>query len=234
MWFLNHSFVVRSETKSLGPFDLTSHPFALLKTAEVERWRAKVEVLNRAYRPHLWLNCSAWGKGSGDKENPIHQEGGGALPQVFNYMLGLSLSFPIMEYFPLKAEKKMALNNELAAKANLDLALQILERKDARARILLAQARRVANETPIMVQAATVREIKVLKRYSTGLTNMVSVAEAERSLAQAQVEDALAQIELWRSILALSYIQGDLRPFLELVAIAEGNTGPSPTYHSTN
>ena len=103
--------------------------------------------------------------------------------------------------------------------------MQILEKKDARARILLEQARKVANETPILVQAARVREIKVLKRYSIGLANMVAVAQAEKALAEAQVEDALAQIEVWRSILSLSYVQGELKPFLQLVDIAEGNTG---------
>ena len=218
---------VEAQNKPFGPFDLNSHPYALLKTAEVARWKAKVEVLDKAYRPHLWLNSSVWGKGSGDKQNPLPQVAGGALPQVFDYMLGLSLSFPIMEIFPLRAEKKMALNNELAAKADLDLAIQILERKDARARVLLSEARLVAKETPVLVEAARVREIKVLKRYSTGLTNMVSVAEAEKSLAQAEVEDALAQLEVWRSILSLSYVQGDLKPFLQLLSIAEGNTGKS-------
>jgi outer membrane protein TolC len=210
-----------------GPFDLSSHPLALLKSAEVDRWKAKVELLDKAYRPHLWLNSSVWGLGSGDKINPITQVAGGALPQVFNYMVGLSLSFPLMEYFPLQAEKKMALNNELAAKADLDLAMQILEKKDARARILLAEARRVAQETPVLVQSARVREIKVLKRYTNGLTNMVTVAGAERALAEAEVENALAQIEVWRSILALAYIQGDLKPFVDLVAIAERNIGSS-------
>jgi outer membrane protein len=218
---------VEAKTRPFGPFDLTSHPFAQVEIAEIARWNAKVEVLNKAYRPHLWLNSSVWGKGSGDKINPIPQVAGGAFPQVFNYMVGLSFSFPLMEYFPLQAEKKMAYSNEMAARANLELALQILEKKDARARILLAEARRVAEETPKMVQAAKVREVKVLKRYSTGLTNMVSVAEAERALAEAQVEDALAQIEVWRSILSLAYVQGSLQPFLELVAIAEGNTGRS-------
>jgi outer membrane protein len=209
-----------------GPFDLTSHPIALLKTAEIARWRAKEEVLNRAYRPHLWLNSSLWGKGSGEPTsiNPIHSVAGGALPQVFDYMVGLSFSFPVMEYFPLKAQKRIAFNNEMGARADFDLAMQILEKKDARARILLEQARKVAEETPILVHAATVREIKVLKRYSIGLSNMVAVAQAEKALADAQVEDALAQIEVWRSILSLSYVQGDLKPFLQLVAIAEGNT----------
>jgi hypothetical protein len=38
------------------------------------------------------------------------------------------------------------------------------------------------------------------------------------------VEDALAQVEVWRSILHLSYVQGDLQPFLQVVDIVEGST----------
>lgn len=208
------------------PLNLTAHPLALRKTAEIVRWRAKQEVLDKAYRPHLWLNASVWGRGSGDSRsvNPIPLVAGGFLPQVFNYMVGATFSFPFMEYFPLKAQKEMARSNELAARADFDLAMQILEKKDSKARIHLEQARKVAEETPKLVEAARVREIKVLKRYSTGLTNMVTLADAERALAEAEVEDALAQIDVWRSILQLAYVQGDLAPFLQLVDLVEGNT----------
>lgn len=212
------------EITQFGPFDLTSHPLAIMKTAEIFRWKAKQEVLDRAYRPHLWLNASVWGRGSGSNTNKISMVAGGALPQVFNYMVGASLSFPFMEYFPLKAQKQMARSNELAAQADFSLAMQILEKKDARARVLLLEARRVADETPNLVEAARVREIKVLKRYSAGLTNMVSLAEAERALAEAQVQDAVAQVDVWRSVLSLAYVQGDLRPFLQLIDIVQGST----------
>lgn len=206
--------------------DLNAHPLAMFKTAEVMRWRAKQDLLDKAYRPHLWLNSSLWGKGNSSNStiNPITPVAAGLLPQAFNYMVGVSLSFPFMEYFPLKAQIAMAHSNEQAAKADYDLAMQILEKKDARARILLAQARKVADETPNLVDAARVREIKEQKRYSTGLTNMVSLAAAEKGLAEAEVTDALAQIDVWRAILSLSYVQGDLRPFLQLVDIVEGNT----------
>ncbi len=207
-----------------GPFDLSSHPIALFKTAEVNRWRAKQILLDKAYRPHLWLNASMWGRGSGDRTSPIKPVAAGVLPQVFNYMIGVSYSFPVMEYFPLKAQKDMARSNELAAKADYELAMQVLEKKDARARILLAQARKVADETPTLVETARVREIKVLKRYSAGLTNMVSLAQAEKALAEAEVEDAIAQIDVWRSILALTYVQGDLKPFMQVVDIVQGNS----------
>ena len=174
-------------------------------------------------------DSSVWGRGNSSNStvNPITSVGGGALPQVFNYMIGASLSFPFMEYFPLKAQIQMAHNNELAARADYDLAMQILEKKDARARIELAQAKKVADETPNLVEAARVREIKELKRYSAGLTNMVSLAAAEKGLAEAEVEDAPAQIDVWRAILSLSYVQGDLKPFMQLVELVEGNTSES-------
>ncbi len=139
-------------------------------------------------------------------------------------MVGLTYSFPIMEYFPLKAQKEMARSNELAARADLDLAIQVLEEKDSRARILLSKSSQIAEQTPVLVEAARVREIKVMQRYSTGLANMVSLADAERSLATAQVKDARAQVEVWRSVLHLAYVHGDLRPFLRIVEIAEGDT----------
>lgn len=210
----------------IPPVDLTAHPLARMKQAEMYRWKAKWDVLDKAWRPHLWLNASVWGRGSGaDKSvNPIGSVAGGFLPQVFNYMVGVSYSFPVMEYFPLKAQKEMARSNQLAAKADFDLAMQILERKDARARIQLDMTRKVAAQTPTLVESARVREIKVLKRYSAGLTNMVSLADAEKALAEAEVEDALAQIDVWRAILHLGYVQGDLGPFLQLVDIVEGNT----------
>jgi outer membrane protein len=210
-----------NQLKPIGPFDLKQHPIALLKTAEINRWKAKEKVLDKAWRPHLWLNSSVWGKGSNDGVNPIRPVAGGALPQAFNYMVGASFSFPFMEYFPLKEQKKMAYNNEMAAKADFELAMQILEKKDARARVNLMQARKVAEETPLLVEAARVREIKVLKRYATGLTNMVTLAQAEKALAEAEVEDAVAQIEVWRSLLSLTYAQGDLKPFLRVVDIVQ-------------
>ncbi|MDZ4836207.1 MAG: TolC family protein [Candidatus Melainabacteria bacterium] len=219
--------VVRSpmDLREERPIDLSSHPLARFKFAEIERWRAKQTVLDKAYRPHLWLNSSIWGRGSGDNAaNPIKNHTGGVLPQVFNYMVGASFSFPILEYFPLKAQKQMARSNELAARADFDVAMLVLEKKDANSRVLIEQTRKVAKLTPELVAAARVKEINVLKRYTVGLNNVVSLAVAEENLATADVENAVAQIEVWRSILALGYAQGDLQSFFKLVKIAEGET----------
>jgi outer membrane protein TolC len=128
-----------------------------------------------------------------------------------------------MDYFSVKAKKQMAVAAERAQRANYDLAIQMLLQKDARARVLLDSARRIADETPKLVEAARENETKALARYKFGLTDIVEVAEAERILARAEVEEALAEVRVWRAILAVAYAQGDLRPFTMLAKQAEGN-----------
>lgn len=203
------------------PTDFESHPLAILHSDYVRTAKAKVHVLDRTWYPHLWWNSAIWGRGSG-APNESPPVAGGAIPQVANWSAGIALMFPVMDYFPIKAKRRAAINEELSQRANFDLAIQILEQKDARARVLLKEALLIADETPVLVKAARENEIKTLERYKVGLTNMVEVAEAERILAKAEVEDALAQIEVWRSILAIGYVQGDLTPFLRLVAMTEG------------
>jgi outer membrane protein TolC len=207
---------------AFGAVNLDTHPLALVRSSTVDTWAAKVHLLDRTWYPHLWFDSAIWGKGTGD-QGGAPPALAGVVPQIANYMAGFSMSFPVMDIFAIKAKKRSAYNMERSERSNLDLAIQILEQKDARARVLLEENRRVAGETPRLVQSAKENEIKVLERYRQGLTNMVAVAEAERILAEAEVEDAIAQIEVWRSILALGYVQGDLKPFLSLVAAAGGS-----------
>ncbi len=215
--------VRRPPVRYFGQSDFDAHPLAILRAAIVRREAAKVHSIDREWYPHIWLNSAMWGRGSGFGGGG-NRAAGGVLPQSANFAVGLTASFPVLDVFEIKARKKRAMWMERAEKANFDLAIQILEQKDARARVLLTEAKRIADETPTLVRAARENQIKTLERYKVGLTNIVSVAEAERLLAKAQVEDAIAQVEVWRAILAMGYVQGSLRPFLTLVAAAEGRT----------
>lgn len=203
--------------------DFDAHPLAILRASIVRREAAKVNSIDREWYPHIWLNSAVWGRGSGFGGGG-NKTLGGILPQAGNFAVGLTASFPVLDIFEIKARRRRALCLERAEKANFDLAIQILEQKDARARVLLTEAKRIADETPVLVKAAQENQIKTLERYKVGLTNIVAVAEAERLLARAEVENAIAQVEVWRAILAMGYVQGDLRPFLSLVAAAEGRT----------
>ena len=51
-------------------------------------------------------------------------------------------------------------------------------------------------------------------RYRAGLGNIDAVAEAQRLLAQAEIDDALARLGVWRALLGIATAAGDLQPFL--------------------
>jgi len=203
-------------------YDIEQHPLAVLKASAVKVAQEQVHVWDRTWYPKLYMHSAIFGRGSAWQYGP-KAVAGGLLPQIGNWVAGFSVSFPVASYYPIKAQKRMAARNEQAERANYDLAIQILSQKDARARVLLENARRIADETPVLVKAARENEIKALERYKVGLTNIVEVAEAERILARAEVEDAQAEVRVWRAILAVAYAQGNLKPFLDLVLSAEAN-----------
>jgi hypothetical protein len=56
---------------------------------------------------------------------------------------------------------------------------------------------------------------------------VVDVAEAEKLLVEAQVKFKLSGLAVWKSYLAASEARGDLTPFLQLVAAAQGGGRPN-------
>jgi outer membrane protein TolC len=84
----------------------------------------------------------------------------------------------------------------------------------------LEGSRRVAANTPVQVSAARAAPQQATARYQAGLGTIDQVAEAQRLLAQAEVENALARLSVWRAHLAEAKAQGDLKPFLDLLQVA--------------
>jgi outer membrane protein TolC len=82
---------------------------------------------------------------------------------------------------------------------------------------LLQAARAIAANTPIELAAAQQSENQARARYNAGLTSIIEVADAQSLLAQAEVQDQLARVDVWRALLASAAAQGDLTPFLALV-----------------
>jgi hypothetical protein len=56
------------------------------------------------------------------------------------------------------------------------------------------------------------------------LANLTELADAQRLLTNAEIDDALARLQIWRARLAVASAQGDLQPFLDDVQKAgQGN-----------
>ena len=66
-------------------------------------------------------------------------------------------------------------------------------------------------------------EAQARARYDAGLTGIAEVADAQRLLAEAETEQAIAILALWRAKLAQAAATGDIAEFL---AEAASPTGP--------
>ena len=60
----------------------------------------------------------------------------------------------------------------------------------------------------------TVANQQANARYQAGLGTIVEVADAQRLLTQAQIDDALARLGVWRALLGVAAADGDIQPFL--------------------
>ena len=82
---------------------------------------------------------------------------------------------------------------------------------------IVQAARAIAANTPIQLAAAQQSEMQARARYDAGLATIVEVADAQSLLAQAEVQDQLARVDVWRALLGAAMAQGDLSPFLNLL-----------------
>jgi outer membrane protein TolC len=55
---------------------------------------------------------------------------------------------------------------------------------------------------------------QIRARYQSGLGTALEVADAQRRLTQAEIDDSLARLSIWRARLAVYVAAGDLTPFL--------------------
>jgi outer membrane protein TolC len=192
------------------------HPAARAGSAALETVRARQRVLDRSYRPRLDVQSVVAGRSVADAPGQPAQ-GNGLTPQVPNWAVGISVTFPVFDVFSVNARRRVELDNEAAERARYDHTIQRLTTTVARARALMTAAAEIARNTPAERTAATQAERQARARYTSGLASVTEVADAQRLLAQAEADDAVARLGVWRALLAASQARGDLTPFLDKV-----------------
>src|SRR5207253_8588079 len=195
--------------------DLKTHPAARAEQAAVDVVQARERSLDRAYFPQITLQSALSGRGTGADAPGVPAPGNGL--QVPNWAIGASVTFPAFDFFSINARKRVEQQNELAERARYERTIQTLTTQDAKARALMKAATEIATNTPIERQAATAGESQARARYQNGLASVIEVAEAQRLLAQAEADDAVARLVVWRALLAAAQAHGDLTPFLEKI-----------------
>jgi len=212
---------------SLPELPPSGHPLARDQMAAVREVQAQEDVLKRTDYPRFFLQAEGFGRGSEvPNDGTIIGNWNGLAPARGNWVAGVTILFPdVFDFKALSAKKQIAQTNERSQRAHYQQILQDLTGQLQAARDQLDTAQRVALETPTELRAARQTEIQSRARYDAGLATLVEVADAESLLAQAEMEDAMARLNIWRALFKVAYAQGDLKPFLEVL---RSNVGRKP------
>lgn len=193
------------------------HPFLLAQQASLDVVSARRQVLDRSYYPKLNWQTALFARGSGALLDKQIKYTRGFYPDTANWATGLSLSFTPTDIFALRAKKRAETFNYNAEQERYDQVSQRLKAEDAKAKVMIEAARKLAANAPLQLKAAQETELRIRARYQAELATITEVAEAQRLFAQAEVESALATLSLWRALLAQAKANGDLQPFLNLL-----------------
>jgi outer membrane protein TolC len=199
---------------------IEAHPFVREQEAVRDKAKEELRQLNRSWVPNFSLYGSLSGMGGGLTSTPIPTFQGGSAglaPQTYNWLAAVQVTFSAFQIFTLRPQQKAQESTLIASEATRARAMSDVSAQVREARALLEGARSVSRNTPIELQAARDSEQQQRARYQSGLATVIEVSAAESALAQAEGDDAVARLNVWRGIAGVAEAEGDLQPFLQLV-----------------
>ena len=191
------------------------NPVVLEQKAAVEQAAAQLKALQRSYFPRFYLQGAAYARGTGaDVNGRLLGALNGLGPTTQNFAVGLTVTFPALDLPALRAREAGQAAGIRAQTARAEQIATDLRAQWNRAVAMEKGARRIAANTPVQLAAARTTVRQTTARYQAGLQNIEALAEAQRILAQAEIDDALARLGVWRGLLAIATAAGDLKPFI--------------------
>lgn len=192
------------------------HPLAAARRAEVAVGEAQVAAREKAWRPRFQVEAAVFGRGTGALIDGSFQGGAhGLAPAEANWAVGVNLHFDLLGYRRNRVEKQLAASRLERERAREALVTQELMGDEARAKIAVEAARRISRNTPAGLAAARALETQTQARYRAGLGTVSEVADAQRLLRQAEVDDSLARLGVWRAAVALAAARGGIAEWLD-------------------
>jgi len=199
----------------VAPLNAAANPIALEQNAAIGEAQQQLRALERSYFPRFSLQAAAYARGTGAETNGNILGGlNGLAPSVQDYALGFTVSFPVFDLPSLRARESAQAATIRSEKARAE---QIAVDLRARWNVAVASlqgARRIAANTPVQVASARAAASQASARYQSGLGNIDEVAEAQRLVTQAEIDDALARLGVWRGLLGIATAAGDLDPLI--------------------
>lgn len=174
--------------------------------------------IRRSWRPHLDLWANVYGRGSGVGVNGAVNKSDGWSLTHDNYGAGFQLSFPILQFSQMNLLSKqyrsyLKADQSQLAQVSLDLSKQV-ETASSNYR----QDRLIAEHTPTVTEAQQFAYKGLQLSYESGLIDYTRLEQAQFALLRAEMAQAGAYIQVWRSLLQIAIVTGHLSLFTEQVS----------------
>jgi outer membrane protein len=212
------SLIASPPIADLAVVTTTNHPVVLQEQALSLQQEAQEKFLDRSYVPVFNTSGVVFGRGAGTSSTGQFPGGtSGLAPNTLNWAAGIQVTFSAFDFFTLRDQRRVQQANVQVEHARLDQVVSDVTTAVQQAQATLSGARKLAANTPIELAAAQTSEQQQQARYRSGLATVVDVYAAEGVLAQAEGDDAIARLGVWRAELGVAVAQGDLQPFLQLL-----------------
>ena len=200
---------------------LRRNPLLACRTRPSSRPARELHALERTYFPRFYLQGAAYARGSGaetERKNAGRAQRPGA--EHTELRSGFQRYVPGFRFQPrcgpgkhaqaatVRAQQARSQQIATELRARWNVAIAGLERRPAGWR----QIRRC--RSPPRAPRRSRRRRDTRRDWAT----IDEVAEAQRLLTQAEIDDALARLGVWRGLLGVAAAAGDIRPFLAEVS----------------
>lgn len=207
--------------------NLDAHPAAQEQKLSIAEVEARRKALDKTYYPKFNTQGTLYARGTGANPNFTTEGGANGLgPNIYNWGVGFTVTFPLMDLPGLRVRKEIEASRTRAEQARYDQLLRDLAAERDRAKARWDSAQTIAANTPTLEKAAQESAAQATARYRAGLSSLVDVADAQKLLAETEINAGLARLALWRALLGVAIAEGDLSRF---IAEAESPTpGANP------
>jgi outer membrane protein TolC len=199
------------------PDRVNENPVVREQNAVIEEARARLRTLDKQWVPRFSVQATTYARGTGARPDFTTLGGANGLaPDFYNWGVGFSVKFPLLDHAPIREQQAEQAANIRTEENRYKRIVNDLETRRNRALAAVEAAREIARLTPPQLEAAKAAASQAEARYKSGLTTVLEVADTQRILAQAEIDDGLARLNIWRALLALQTAEGDLTPLLRM------------------
>ena len=206
----NQQTVIVTDTVAIN-----QHPYYLNIEAEKLLTEANFKTVQKSFAPQVDLWGNAYARGSGvNADGTVDKIQGLGLSRT-NLGVGLQLSVPILKFKRVNIEKKqyeflLQSDNARLAQAHLEISKQIED-----AVMQYQQYLKIAAKSPQLLKAASDVYEGLKLSYETGLIDFTRLANSQYDLQRAEINNANARLQLWRSLLSIAVAKGNLNLFTD-------------------